>query len=195
MAILWQCWANRSTWSCTRSNRSVHCMRQMEHRYVVGCMLGVYTLRLRPNGRYFPDDIFKHTLLNENVLISIKMSLKFVPMGPAMVPIMAWRRPGDKPLSEPMMISLLTHIWVTRPQWVKCKSYKVKLSLKWISTYWNKKIFIKKMSWKKYSLLQYLNSYDISLNCDTNYSASTLAVVMKYFKFFMHCSSSLWKRH
>ena len=31
---------------------------------------------------------------------------------------MAWRRPGDKPLSEPMMDSLLTHICVTRPQWV-----------------------------------------------------------------------------
>ena len=31
---------------------------------------------------------------------------------------MAWRRPGDKPLSEPMMASLLTHIRVTRPQWV-----------------------------------------------------------------------------
>ena len=26
---------------------------------------------------------------------------------------------GDKPLSEPMMICLLTHICVTRPQWVK----------------------------------------------------------------------------
>ena len=32
---------------------------------------------------------------------------------------MAWRRTGDKPLSEPMMVSLLMHIWVTRPQWVK----------------------------------------------------------------------------
>ena len=42
--------------------------------------------------------------------ISIKMSLKFVPRGPiinipALVQIMAWRRPGDKPLSEPMMVS------------------------------------------------------------------------------------------
>ena len=36
-----------------------------------------------------------------------------------MIQIMAWRRPGDKPLSEPMMVSLLTHICVTRPQWVK----------------------------------------------------------------------------
>ena len=32
---------------------------------------------------------------------------------------MAWRRPGDKPLSETMMVRLLTHICVTRPQWVK----------------------------------------------------------------------------
>ena len=31
---------------------------------------------------------------------------------------MAWHRPGDKPLSESMMVSLLTHIWVTGPQWV-----------------------------------------------------------------------------
>ena len=38
---------------------------------------------------------------------------------PALVQIMAWRRPGDKPLSEPMVVSLLTHICVTRPQWVK----------------------------------------------------------------------------
>ena len=54
----------------------------------------------------------------------IKISLKFVPKGPiynnpAMVQIMAWRRPGDKSLSEPMMVSLPTHICVTRPQWVK----------------------------------------------------------------------------
>ena len=32
---------------------------------------------------------------------------------------MAWRRPGDKPLYEPMMVRSLTHICVTRPQWVK----------------------------------------------------------------------------
>ena len=32
---------------------------------------------------------------------------------------MAWRRPGDKPLSEPMMVNLLLmHICVTQPQWV-----------------------------------------------------------------------------
>ena len=48
----------------------------------------------------------------------------FVPKGliyniPALVWIKAWRRPGDKPLSEPMMVRLPTHICVARPQWVK----------------------------------------------------------------------------
>ena len=37
---------------------------------------------------------------------------------PASVQIMAWRRPGDKPLCEPMIVRLPTHIYVTRPQWV-----------------------------------------------------------------------------
>ena len=33
--------------------------------------------------------------------------------------VMACRRPGDKPLSEPLMVRLPTHICVTQPQWVK----------------------------------------------------------------------------
>ena len=82
------------------------------------------TLSPRQNGRHFADDIFKWIFLNEKVWISIKISLKFVPQGPinkipALVKIMAWRRPGDKPLSGPMMVSLPTHICVTRPQWIK----------------------------------------------------------------------------
>ena len=43
------------------------------------------------------------------MLISINIALKFIPKGlidniPALVQVMAGRRPGDKPLSEPMMI-------------------------------------------------------------------------------------------
>ena len=34
------------------------------------------------------------------------------------VQIMAWCRRGYKPLSEPITVSLLTHICVARPQWV-----------------------------------------------------------------------------
>ena len=40
--------------------------------------------------------------------------------------IMTWRRSGDKPLAEPMMVWLQTHIYVTRPLWVK--SYRQDLS-------------------------------------------------------------------
>ena len=43
-----------------------------------------YSIILRPrhNGRHFPDDIFKCVSLNENMQISIKIPLKFVPTGP-----------------------------------------------------------------------------------------------------------------
>ena len=82
------------------------------------------TLRPRQNGRHCPDDIFTSIFLNENVLISLNISLKLVADVrinniPALVQIMAWRRPGDKPLSKPMMAISLTHICITRPQWVK----------------------------------------------------------------------------
>ena len=82
----------------------------------------VNTLRLRQNGRHFQMDF-----LNENVWITINISLKFVPRGPinnipTLVQVMAWRRPGDKPLSEPMLVRLTTHICVTRPQWVNLLS-------------------------------------------------------------------------
>ena len=84
-------------------------------------------LRPRQNGRRFADNVFKCIILNENVWISLKISVKFVPKVPinnihALVQILAWRRSGDKPLSEPMVVSLLTHICVTRPQWVKLPS-------------------------------------------------------------------------
>ena len=42
----------------------------------------VNTLRPRQNGRHFPDDIFKCIFFNENISISIQISLKFVPKGP-----------------------------------------------------------------------------------------------------------------
>ena len=82
------------------------------------------TLRPRQNGRHFADGILNSIFLNENVWISIKISLKFVPKGsinniPSLVQIMAWRRPDAKPLSEAMMVNLPTHICVTRPQWDK----------------------------------------------------------------------------
>ena len=94
-----------------------------DNYYIKPCGWYFVTLRPRQNGRRFADDTFNCIFLNENVRNSIQISLKFVPQGPinnnsALVQIMAWRRSGDKPLSEPMMVSLPTHICVTRPQWV-----------------------------------------------------------------------------
>ena len=92
----------------------------------------INTLRPRRNGQHSAGDIFKRIFFNENVEISLNISLKFVPKGPinnilALVQTMAWRRPGDKPLFEPMMVSFLTNICVIRPQWVNiyhhCSGY------------------------------------------------------------------------
>ena len=70
-------------------------------RYV-SMSLSINTLRPRQKGRRFADNTFKRIFLNENVRISIKISLKFVPKGPinnnpSVVQIMVWRRSGDKP--------------------------------------------------------------------------------------------------
>ena len=82
------------------------------------------TLMPRQNGRLFPDDVLKCIFSNKNVWVSIYIWLKFVPKGPinnipTLVQTLAWCWPGDKPLSESIMVSLLTHICSTRPQWVK----------------------------------------------------------------------------
>ena len=89
---------------------------------VTGMFLLFNILRPRQNGRHSRDYIVKCIFLNKNVYISTKISLEFFPKGPiskspALVHIMAWRRPGDKPLSEPMMVSLRLHICATRRQW------------------------------------------------------------------------------
>ena len=96
----------------------------------------VNTLRLRQSCRHFTDNIFKSILLNENVQISLDIWLKFVPQVPvnnipALVQIMAWRCPGDKPLSEPMMVSIPTHKCVTRPQMSWDCVFPFSLSLSW----------------------------------------------------------------
>ena len=107
------------------------------------------TLGPRQNGRHFADDIFKCIFVNENVWIPIKISLKVVPRFPinnilVLVQIMAWRRAGEKPLSEPMMVTLPSHICVTRPQWFKgqwpesLRNVSVEIRILWqeLSSFW-----------------------------------------------------------
>ena len=125
-------------------NESIHqskkqykcgCQAKMEI-YIVGFILlegrcrkywflaaTIIILRPRQNGRLFADDTFKCVFVDENSWISIDISLKLVSKGPiyniqTLVQIMASGLVGAMPLSESMMVSLLTHICVTRPQWV-----------------------------------------------------------------------------
>ena len=71
----------------------------------------------------FADDVFICIFLNDNC-----MNLAYIFNGvpevrfnniPALVRIMAWRRPGDKPKPEPKMVSLLTRKCVNRPRYDK----------------------------------------------------------------------------
>ena len=69
--------------------------------------------------------------------IFVRISLKFVTKGPinnttALVHIMNWHRPGNKPLSEPMMVNLLMHICVTRPQWVNFDTDAINCSISYM---------------------------------------------------------------
>ena len=86
-------------------------------------LLAAFQVLLRPRqrGHHFPDDIFKCIQI---YVFKLRFQwVLFVPKGPidnipTLVQMMAWRRPGDKSLSEPMMDNLRTHICVTRSQWV-----------------------------------------------------------------------------
>ena len=49
-------------------------------------------LRLRQHGWHFADNLFKCILLNENIRISIKISLKFVPKGLYLTILQHWFR-------------------------------------------------------------------------------------------------------
>ena len=66
------------------------------------------TSRPEQNGHQFADDIFKFIFLDENCCTLIKILLQIVPVDlvndiEALVQVMAWRRPGDKPLHEPIL--------------------------------------------------------------------------------------------
>ena len=70
-------WSHQAT-----SHNLNQCWPRSKPPYGVIRSQWVNTLRLRQNGCHFPDNIFKCFFLKENVWISIKISLKFVPNGP-----------------------------------------------------------------------------------------------------------------
>ena len=98
-------------WQCSGSVYTYTLEGFTNHAWCLGPLLAINMVQLieaEKNGRHFPDDIFKCIFLNENVFISIKISLKFVPKdpinkNPALVLIMAWCLLGERPLSELMV--------------------------------------------------------------------------------------------
>ena len=68
----------------------------------------IYSYPPEQNGRHFADNRYKLILINEKFCIFIKTSLNVlskcpIDNKPVLVQVMAWRRTGDNPLSEPMM--------------------------------------------------------------------------------------------
>ena len=127
---LLQCITNISKWLCChiitqsimfKSRKTLHIAPDSK---VHGANMGPVGPRWAPCRPQEPCYLeCRWNFLNENVWISIKIPLMFVPNGPInnispLVQIKAWRRLGNKPLSEPMMVNVLTHICVTQPQWV-----------------------------------------------------------------------------
>ena len=124
-------WLPSNYWHCSYSVGS-HFREGFKYKWLqsmISFMIFIFnTLRPRQNNSHFTDNVYKCIFFSEKVWISFKISLKFVPKFPinnipSLVQIMAWCRPGDKPLSEPMVLSLLTNIGITRPQRVNAKNY------------------------------------------------------------------------
>ena len=96
-------WWSAAMWPIWQiAARSPSCVTGVQDKWhvLMGFNQIINTLRPRPNGHHVLDNIFECIFLNERVLNSIQVSLQYVPKGPnnnipALVQIMAWRRPGD----------------------------------------------------------------------------------------------------
>ena len=130
-------------------------------------------------------------IFNKNELISLRISLKLVPKIqinniPAFVQITAWRRPGNKPLSQPLMVSLLMHVCITQPQWVKCHKEK-SLTHKW----------------GKYTMLSSLRFWHLWKSCSSCYKMMLILNLehpvwlgQKFWPSHIGCSSvHIWSIH
>ena len=131
--ILWETLIHAWNMCLLHTSQQIH--RAWIYNYSPLFSLGCHYQHIEAETKWPPflDDILKCIFLSKNAWIAIKISRKFVPKGlinniPALVQIMAWRRPGDKPLSEPMMVSLLTYMCVICPQRVKAVLTKTKHS-------------------------------------------------------------------
>ena len=86
---------------------------------IINWLISPWTKWPPSSGRHFQMHFLEWKCINFDYYLTEICSQGPNQQIPALVQIMAWRLPGNKPLSEPMMVSFLTHICVTRPQCVK----------------------------------------------------------------------------
>ena len=82
-------------------------------------LLIINTLRPRQNGRHFPNDIFKCIFLNENVQISIRISLKFSVVWWVIGGVMV----GLSQLAPAVGWGSTLHAWLASMNWIGCARY------------------------------------------------------------------------
>ena len=103
--------------------------------------------------------------------------MTFIPRGqinniPTLVQVMAWRRPGDKPLSEPMTVRLPTHICVTRHQWVKdtwltlVHTFRNEVELTKLSCHWENNAKGVKIRFHPFLTMPILTQLRICIKCE-----------------------------
>ena len=136
-------------WWCKLNDNIIYCnldsyiYQQAYVRYIwlSGAGHGINILGSKQNSRHFADDIFICIFLYENWIFN-QISLKFVPKRAIdhtwyTNTGLDWRRIDAKPLSEPMMVFLLTHICATRPQCVKTRCVRICLTvLNYSNVFW-----------------------------------------------------------
>ena len=103
----WWIWINTSCEiimndyiTTTKQSTTKPCAYLLGYTVFPAMSLGVYTLRPDQNYRHFANDIFWCISLNENVWLSLKISLKFVSRVQinnviSLIQIMDWRSKGD----------------------------------------------------------------------------------------------------
>ena len=109
---------------------------------------------------------------------------------PPLAQKMAWCLPGDKPLYEPVMVSVMTPICVTRPEWVKgvvcknifsdcliCSVLSAHLEKPYVC-YWVPRLFFRSPVTAAVRILGSVTLNDMGQNVSSNYNC-TPAIVRK----------------
>ena len=82
----------------------------LNSRYIQIGLMWIKTLKPKQNCCHFTEFIFNCISWMKIYELCFRFHWNFDNNIPALVQIMAWHRPGNKPLSQPMTVSLLMHV-------------------------------------------------------------------------------------